>query len=304
MLTRCARIVASLAVTTVAFVSASSAADLYAPNWYAHGVNRYDIDSGALLRTYSDPAIDGAQSSVVGTDGRLHVVGNLSRNLVSFDLDTGATVGDMPFDYPFNYVRDTEVGPDGDLYITRAESNTDRGYVYRYDGQSGDLIGRFTMGLQRISGIAFGPDGDLFATDHYDDVVYRYDGQTGARIGVFASSQMHQPEGLAFGPDGNLYVADVGAEAILRFDGTTGDFIDAVDTGSQLQHVWDIAFDPDGLLYASVTSTSSILRYDPADDSYLGVFAHPVLAHYIDIVPEPSTLLLSLGGLLFLLRRR
>ncbi len=283
--------------------AASQAADLYAPNWYAHGVNRYDTETGTLVQTYFDSAIDGAMSAVVGSDNQLHVVGNLSRNLVSFDLDTGATTGVMPFEYPYNNAGDTEVGPDGDLYICRAGSSG-LGYVYRYDGQTGNLIGRFTQAQQKLGGIAFGPDGDLYMTDNLDRVVYRYDGQTGARLGVFASTQMYQPEGLAFGPDGNLYVADASLDAILRFDGTTGEFINYVDSGSHLDHVWDIAFDPDGLLYASATGTSSILRYDPQDDSYEGVFASPVLAYYMDIVPEPSSLLLCAIGAVMGLRRR
>ncbi|RMF79845.1 MAG: PEP-CTERM sorting domain-containing protein [Planctomycetota bacterium] len=282
----------------VAALSPSAiAAELFAGNWFADSVNRYDTTTGALISTYTSPNLDGPAGVAVSDAGELFVMGDFSRNLLSFDVATGVENGVIDsFTFPINASGDLEIGPDGDLYAVRFNVNTALARVYRYDGQTGALLGAFTPFDVSIGGITFGADGDLYVSDRSNDQVLQFDGQTGNLIGTFASGNLVQAGGLAFGPDGNLYVADAVADAIVRFDGASGAFLGTLDAGPQLDFVEDIAFDPNGLLYASVTGNSTIRRYDPAAGAFVDVFATGVLANYIDIIPEPGTVsLLALG---------
>src|SRR5581483_8499792 len=80
------------------------------------------------------------------------------------------------------------------------------------------------------SGIAIGPDGNVYVADMSNGVVDRFNGSTGAFIGDFVAPNtgVTQPSGIAFGADGNLYVADYGSGGqsyIDVFNGTTGAFM-------------------------------------------------------------------------------
>lgn len=281
------------------------AAELFAGNWFADTVNRYDTATGALLTTYSSPDLDGPQGVAVSGAGELFVLGDFSRNLVSFDVASGTENGVVDnFSFPVNASGDAEIGPDGDLYVVRINPSVAKGGVYRYDGQTGAPLGAFTPVNLSIGGITFGPGGDLYVSDPLNDQVLRFDGQTGSLVGTFASGNIVQAEGLEFGPDGNLYVADAVGDAIVRYDGSTGAFLDVFDSGSQLDLVEDVAFDPDGFLYASVTGNSTIRRYDPSAGASSDVFATGIVANYIDVVPEPATLCLCLLGFGLVLRQR
>jgi hypothetical protein len=60
-------------------------------------------------------------------------------------------------------------------------NNTDE--VMRYDGDTGAFLGAFVSagsgGVVGASGLAFGPDGNLYVTVLDSDEVRRYDGSTG-----------------------------------------------------------------------------------------------------------------------------
>ena len=100
------------------------------------------------------------------------------------------------------------------------------GAVYSYDQYTGSPKMTFRGPLQFATGVAIGPDGNLYVADcgtslNSSDVV-RFNPSTGAYIGVFAT--MNPPAcafGITFGPDGNLYVAN-NIGNIQKFDGKTG----------------------------------------------------------------------------------
>lgn len=115
-----------------------------------------------------------------------------------------------------------------DLVVTSAANNGNN-QVLRFDGQTGRLLGQFTVGggvtdprdiLLRESG------GEVVYVNSGDNRVLTYNSTTGAFLGTFASFPNLNPGGSVFGPDGNYYVGARSLRTIVRFNGQTGEFID------------------------------------------------------------------------------
>ena len=102
--------------------------------------------------------------------------------------------------------------------------------VLRFDARSGQFLGVFIPTGDELvtpSGIAVGPDGNLYVSSREANVVLRFDGSTGQYMDTFVSPgtrALNGPMGLTFGNDGNLYVASCYDHHVVRFNGKTGDF--------------------------------------------------------------------------------
>ncbi|QDU07645.1 GEVED domain-containing protein [Gimesia aquarii] len=144
--------------------------------------------------------------------------------------------------------------------ITAAYEDADTG-----QGQPGNFLLEFvSSGLNSPRDIIFGPDGDLYVSNGFensngsDHTVERFNGQTGASEGSFVipgSGGLDVPNGMAFGPDGNLYVASSDTGQILRYDGQTGAIIGNGVFASlgAFSEPRFITFGPDGNLYVGTT---------------------------------------------------
>lgn len=168
-------------------------------------------------------------------------------------------------------------GPDGLLYVA-AEGGDE---VLRYDPATLAPLGPFvfddpvtpqdeTGGLDNPTGLAFGPDGNLYVASFETDSVLRYDGATGTFLGDFVPAGgggLDGPDaGLTFGPDGHLYVPSYFTDQVLRFDGGSGAFLDdfvSVQEGG-LQRPRMLVFRSDGVLFVSGDTSNSVHRYDRA----------------------------------------
>ena len=147
-------------------------------------------------------------------------------------------------------------------------------------GSLGGLVDQAANGgLDRSSGMTFGPDGNLYMGSQATNEVLRYSATTGAFLGAFVTSGsggLSTPavEGLCFRPDGKLYVASRDNSDVLRFDATTGAFIDTFipSNSGGLQSVKGMVFGPDGNLYLSSSATNQVLRYSGTTGAFLGVF--------------------------------
>jgi gluconolactonase len=145
---------------------------------------------------------------------------------------------------PFLFPNDLCFGPDGALYLTDsgilvsyfAPGNKIRedylslrydGRVYRVDVETGKVT-KLDTGIRFTNGIAFGPDGLLYANETITGNVYRYEMKDGRPAGprqyfgnvirADAPPGFKGPDGMAFSSDGRLYVTVFGQHDLLVLD--------------------------------------------------------------------------------------
>jgi streptogramin lyase len=131
------------------------------------------------------------------------------------------------------------------------------------------------------TGVAIGPDGDIYVGGYASQDVTRYDGRSGASKGVVVPAgtvALRGPDnGLGFGPDGKLYVPGYDSSSVVRYDPASGQTSIWIAPGvGGLNKTRGILFENGGQT-ALVTSERSqqVLRYRVADGAFVGVFARP-----------------------------
>jgi len=98
-------------------------------------------------------------------------------------------------------------GPDDNLYIVSAGTNT----VNRYNGTTGASMGTFVSagsgGLNGPQFLSFRPDGFLYVSSQNNGAVYRFSATTGALVGTVVPVSTGAG-GMTWDADGNLYVVE------------------------------------------------------------------------------------------------
>jgi sugar lactone lactonase YvrE len=125
--------------------------------------------------------------------------------------------------------------------------------------------------LLGVTGLATGPNGDLFAVTSNPPQVYRYNPTTGAQIGgayVTYNGQndghdVYGPNGMAFAPNGNLYIADTTSSPItsqpsVHVYDTAGNSVASMGS-PELSQPTDVAFDGAGNLYVVNPGNANVL---------------------------------------------
>jgi len=214
---------------------------------------------------------------------------------------------------------------------THEISGFDVGDVYRVDLATGD---RTTLSSSFL-GIGTGPDlfrplgvvvdanGQILVTDFSDGQrILKINPLTGDRSflsgnNVGTGPDFEIPFGMALEGNGDLLVADFVLDAIFRVDPTTGDRIFAsgggIGSGPELQSPGGVAVNADGTIFAQDQGANALYSIDPVtgDRTLLsggGVglgpdFVAPALITVVP-VPEPSTALLFVTGILFVVAMR
>ena len=201
----------------------------------------------------------------------------------------------------------------GALYAGSFSSTAENGLVSRIDPYTGAPLETFnavTPGAGDIRGLSFDQTDKLFAVVNRNDAqgsptlnddLYVIDlaSQTTTRIGSLGFSGV---QGLDCSPSGLLYAWDV-SEGLLIVNPVTGAAIDVNPSVGGTGAIQSIVFAPDGRLFGARQQLFSI-------NSLTGTFTPIGVGNGPDIrgiewmVPEPSTLIFSISGLLLFSRRR
>jgi gluconolactonase len=219
-------------------------------------VTELDVRRGTVTQVWEDGstravAKTGRPNGLAMTaDGAVWVAESLEPALVRLELGGEFTreleqVEGVPLLWP----NDLCVGPDGAIYATDSgilvgdflldsKPRPDcldlpvDGRIFRFDPVTG-AASFLDRALRFANGIAFGPDGMLYANETYTGDIVRYRVEDGRVIGArelfgnvldpeHTEEALHGPDGMAFSADGRLWVAVFGQGdiTVLRPDGS------------------------------------------------------------------------------------
>lgn len=146
-------------------------------------------------------------------------------------------------------------------------------------GSRGALVEQSANGgLVRSTGMARGPDGNLYVGSLSTDSVLRFDGTTGQFLGTFVGPEtgLDSPavDGLRFHADGKLYVLSRDQAEVRRYDAVSGAFLDVfIPSGSGgLSVATGLTVGADGNWYVGSGNTDQILRYSGTTGAFIGAF--------------------------------
>jgi gluconolactonase len=194
---------------------------------------------------------------------------------------------------PFLFLNDVAIAPNGDAYFTDSGIALDEfapngelnpkyrelkydGRVYRVDPKTRD-VDCIDRGIQFTNGVAFGPDGNLYATETLSGNIFRYEYRDGRVVGRreifgnvierFDPAEIKGPDGMKFGADGHLYVAVFGQGDITVLD-PRGKVARRIKVGGK--YPTNVAFGPKGSkhLYVTEVETASVRIFDVGVDGF------------------------------------
>ena len=169
------------------------------------------------------------------------------------------------------------LGPDGLLHVaSRANPNQPEAVRVTRCTIEGDYVGEFCGWGEApgqfiwVTGIAFGPGGNLYLSDENTHRISRFttEGDFLGCWGEYGShpGQLNRPSGLAFAPDGTLLVTDSLNHRIQRFTGDGNPLAAWGEYGNgpgQFDMPWGLAVDGDGHVYVSDWRNNRVQKFDP-----------------------------------------
>ena len=181
-----------------------------------------NLDSDGTFLTSAD-RLNFPNYMTIGPDKNLYISDTFDQAIKVFTQD-GDPVGDGIFWLNTNpgalYPQDLTFGPDGNLYVV-TNGTTVTVIAGPLSTNSGQLVGDGTFVTYSdcparcdLTGIVFGPDGNLYATlavgdtsDPYPGRILVFQGSPGTSptSAIFFQHPDIQPFNLAFDPDGNLF---------------------------------------------------------------------------------------------------
>lgn len=200
--------------------------NLYVAGQWNSAIHEYDGLTGDWLGTFAIGGLPSGglripQDLEFGPNGNLFVISGYEaenpsgegRGIFEYHHATGrlvrVIVGDDNPDIHMPIGASLLFRPNGNLLLTSTDLDLVTGDTYRnevleFDGQTGELLGALVpdgSGLDRGTGMTYGPNGNLFVASANALEILEFDGQTGALVGTFASSGVSPyPMDLAFKP--------------------------------------------------------------------------------------------------------
>jgi WD40 repeat protein len=200
----------------------------------------------------------------VAPDGRTALTSSgRDSTLRVYDLATGKEVRQLTTEKHWRLSGAATFAPQG---TTVGAARTD-GQLYLWNAATGVGLHKFRIGGERLSGLAFSPDGKRVATSSLPDAkIHIWDVKAGKELLAFASQHQGMLNGLVFSPNGELLASAGGDESIRLWRTDTGR-MHRILTGPRHEHehlrgVEAIAFSPDGWMLAATASDHSIRLWE------------------------------------------
>jgi sugar lactone lactonase YvrE len=216
---------------------------IYVANSSKQTVLRYNPVSGAFIGTFvaAGNGLSFPMAMTFGPDGNLYVADwdagvrqfNGSTGVPMPAITTGPTGGALN-------AYDVKFGPDGNIYVSDMDSNT----ILKYNGSTLAFMSVFatppavsSISISTPHGIAFSPNGNLYAIcEVYDMVnlynqIYEFSGGSGSLVTSFGGTTLG--DALMFGRDGFIYIPE--GQAINRYNPEFGYLQNAFTTDSRIR---------------------------------------------------------------------
>jgi len=156
------------------------------------------------------------------------------------------------------------IDAEGNLFVTLSGSRGQKVPVSVYKISPRGILTPFVHDIVNPTGMAFGPDGELYISSRFNGQVYRVTAE--GTSSVFARN-LGVATGIAFGPDGYLYVGDrEGTIHQVNRQGTATTFASLAPSVA----AFHLAFDHQGNLYVTNPSMSgydAVHRVTPEGES-------------------------------------
>ena len=133
-----------------------------------------------------------------GADFTMYASEYGSGQVDQFDATGAKTVFASGVDHP----KGVTVDGAGNVYVAAGNSA-----ILKFAASGASLGTLTTAGLSNPYGIAYGPDGAIWAANNNDNTIHRFS-TSGADLGVFASTNLSGPEAISFDHAGNVYVSN------------------------------------------------------------------------------------------------
>lgn len=188
-----------------------------------------------------------------------------------------------------------------DLFVTSQRNQE----VLRFDWASQTyqpFIAPHSAGMTDLTGLAFGPDGNLYLSTGAQSSVLEFDGTTGSFLATFVSAGsggLNWASGMAFASDGNLYVCSRDSNQILKYEGPgspdgvlPGQFLGVFANTTTHTAPYNFSVGPDGNWYVSCPQTdANAVSHGSFIDRYYAP-SSPLAGQFIDTFVANGT-----GGL-------
>jgi DNA-binding beta-propeller fold protein YncE len=157
-------------------VALGSDHNLYVTDDSCNCVKEIDTSGGTIDVFAEGAGLVDPRGLTFGPDGNLYVVSRASNNVKVFDGTTGEFIKNLVNFDSFSPPIDVTFGPDGNAYV--AITFVSSSHIRKIVGMTDMGVFNTGMGLDSTVGIAFGRDGNLYATSGSELKVF--DGTTGA----------------------------------------------------------------------------------------------------------------------------
>ena len=221
-------------------------------SWVDGWITVHDAQSGAVLRTLSDPALgwyfhpvalspDGTQLAASGPDHtvRLHRI--------------DSTAEPVLLGRHTDFVRALAYSPDG---MTLASASMDNS-VKLWDVEKGEERLALRGHSARLNAVAFHPDGNLLASAGDDETVRLWDARTGLVLMVLRPG-IESVLSVGFSPDG-LYLA-CGHDTVCLYE--IAGLHERRELKGHTYTVYDAAFHPDDSVLVSASANHEVFVWD------------------------------------------